>query len=123
MRVIHADALVILAILLAGCASPTPSATPAPTNDPASTPTLAPTATSTPIPRVPLLKPVGELGGAISALAIRDTTVFAVVGERIETFDVSDPAHPALVGCTGILPLTIGSMAAIDQLYPCPGRQ
>ena len=43
---------------------------------------------------------IGQLGGAVNALAVQGDTAYAGVGPRLLVFDVSNPQQPALLGQT-----------------------
>ena len=43
---------------------------------------------------------IGQLGGAVDALAVQGDTAYAGVGPRLLVFDVSIPQQPVLLGQT-----------------------
>ena len=55
-------------------------------------------------PAVPIVPPtmrlIGQLGGAVNALAVQGDTVYAGIGPRLLVFDVSNPQQPVLLGQT-----------------------
>lgn len=54
---------------------------------------------------------VGQIGGDISAVAVQGDYAYIGVGPRLVVLDVSDPAHPTMVGQSGVLPGIVLSMA------------
>ncbi|MCC7106465.1 MAG: hypothetical protein IT307_15110, partial [Chloroflexi bacterium] len=88
-------ALPLVALLvLGGPASPAPDPVAAQAA-PADTPSAAP------------LSVVGQLGGSINALAVREPYVFLGVGPRLQVLDVSDPANPTLVAQSEPMPFPV----------------
>ena len=61
---------------------------------------------------------VGQVGGDANAVAVQSAYAYVGVGPRLVILDVSDPAHPAVVGRTGVLPGAVSGVAvAGDYAY------
>jgi PKD repeat protein len=54
---------------------------------------------------------VGQIGGATYAVAVQGSYAYIGVGPRLVILDVSDPAHPAVIGQTGVLPGIVQGVA------------
>ncbi|MEO8083326.1 MAG: hypothetical protein ABI780_05845 [Ardenticatenales bacterium] len=81
---------------------PPPAGTPRPTADPAATPFTA--------------APVGQVGGAIQAMAADGDTVWMGYGPRVAALALDDPRAPALVGRTPVLDDIVLGLAVRDGL-------
>jgi hypothetical protein len=54
----------------------------------------------------------GQAGGAVNGVAVSGTHAYLTVGGRLQVLDVSDPAHPKLLGETPPLGAAAGQVAA-----------
>ncbi len=61
---------------------------------------------------------VGQLGGAVRAVAIRDNYAYIGVGPRLVILDISNPAQPAAVGQSVVLPGIVEGVAVAGD-YAC----
>ena len=71
---------------------------------------------------IPALSPVefaGQLGGPISRMARSGTYLYAQVGARLGVFSLADPANPALLGLSDVLPGSViaGPVVADGFVY------
>lgn len=57
----------------------------------------------------------GQLGGPTRAVAVQDNYVYIGVGPRLVVLDISDPAHPAVVGRSAVLPGIVGDVAVMGS--------
>ena len=65
---------------------------------------------------------VGQIGGVTYAVAISGTLAYIGVGPRLVILNVADPAHPAVVGQTGVLPgVAYGVAVAGGYAYVADG--
>src|SRR5262249_54160448 len=75
------------------------------------------------MPQRPRLKPVAQLGGAATAVAIREPYAYLGVGPRLIVLDVRDPRAPAELASTDALPdLVRGVEVAGSTAYVAAGR-
>jgi hypothetical protein len=54
---------------------------------------------------------VGQIGGITETVAVQGNYAYIGVGPHLVILDVSDPAHPMVVGQTGVLPGVVKSIA------------
>jgi hypothetical protein len=54
---------------------------------------------------------VGQIGGAVYAVAVQGRYAYVGVGPRLVVVDVGDPARPVAVGRTGVLPGVVWDVA------------
>lgn len=54
---------------------------------------------------------VGQIGGITQAVAVQGNYAYIGVGPRLVILNVSDPAHPAVIGQTGVLPCIVRGVA------------
>ena len=54
---------------------------------------------------------VGQIGGATYAVAVQGDYAYIGMGPHLVILNISDPAHPAVVGQTGVLPGVVHSVA------------
>ncbi len=77
-------------------------------------------------PEVPIVPPtmrlLGQLGGAVNALAVQGNTAYAGVGPRLLVFDVTNPQQPALLGQTPAFADIVQDVAAAGtRIYVATG--
>ncbi len=61
------------------------------------------------------LELAGQLGGSVYGVALDDGVAWMGVGPRVVTFDVADPAAPARIGGTAMLPDIVRDIAIVDD--------
>ncbi|MFN3929222.1 MAG: carboxypeptidase regulatory-like domain-containing protein, partial [Thermoflexus sp.] len=54
---------------------------------------------------------VGQIGGAVKAVAVRGGYAYIGVGPRLVILDISNPAQPAVIGQTAVLPGVVADVA------------
>ena len=54
---------------------------------------------------------VGQIGGCTRAVALQGNYAYIGVGPRLVILNISDPAHPTMVGQTGVLPGIVSGVA------------
>jgi len=59
---------------------------------------------------------VGQIGGPVTAVAVRDGLAFVGIGPRLVAVDVSDPARPATIGQSEVLPAIVSDVALSGDL-------
>jgi hypothetical protein len=116
MRACIVAVLVLTVAISAGCAEPpSPTATLTPASLPTSTitpkPSNIPIPTATQIVYPMQLEQVGQFGGRAVALALNNDTVYLGVAARVIAIDVHDPAQPAIIGRSNMLP---GQVTLLD---------
>ncbi|MFZ1598054.1 MAG: hypothetical protein WAW26_19580, partial [Anaerolineae bacterium] len=89
------------------------TATPMPTLTSTPMPTLTPTPTPTPTLVVEL---VGQIGGAVNAVAVEGRYAYVGVGPRLVILDVNDPAHPVMIGKSPVLPDVVQGVSVVGSL-------
>ncbi len=65
----------------------------------------------TPHPPANNVEFVGQIGGAVTAVAIQGTLAYVGVGPRVAILDLSEPSQPVLVGQTDSLPGLVQGLA------------
>ncbi|GEM_PF-2857804 len=58
---------------------------------------------------------VGQIGGVTYAGAVQGGYAYIGVGPRLVVLNVADPAHPAMVGPTGVLPDVVEGVAVLGS--------
>ncbi|MBN2085989.1 MAG: hypothetical protein JW748_12290 [Anaerolineales bacterium] len=58
---------------------------------------------------------IGQVGGGVSACAVRQKTVFATVGFRLKSFDVSNPNQLMEIGESDLLPSATELLVSVDH--------
>jgi hypothetical protein len=56
-----------------------------------------------------------QLGGTVNAVALEGNIVYAGIGPRLVTVDISDPAAPRFLGQSDILPAVVDAVAVGDE--------
>lgn len=58
---------------------------------------------------------VGQVGGSINAVAVRDDYAYVGEGPRLVVLNVSNPAHPTVVGKTAPLPQIVRGVTVVGS--------
>jgi hypothetical protein len=58
---------------------------------------------------------IGQVGGGVSACAVREDIVFATVGLRLKSFDASNPDKLVEIGESGLLPSATELLVPVDH--------
>ncbi|MFZ1596397.1 MAG: hypothetical protein WAW26_11110, partial [Anaerolineae bacterium] len=72
-------------------------------------------ATPTPTP-TSWIELVGQIGGVIMAVDVQGSYAYVGVGPRLVILNVSDPAHPVLVGQSPALPALVQGVSVVGSL-------
>jgi hypothetical protein len=103
--------LAALALLLSGPATASVGATPAVVPVGQGQAWLLPVAAQQQAQQAQNVEFVAQIGGATYAVAVQGNYAYIGLGPRLVILNVSDRAHPALVGQTGVLPGLVNDMA------------